>query len=65
MIVELMDTAAKAIMGLAMDGHIDHNGEETSKKESTVNKLNPGEQIKTFQDLTKSFNDLIEVSKYM
>ena len=56
MIVELMDTAAKAIMGLALDGHINHNGGEASKT---------GEQIKNFQDLTKNFNELIEVSKYI
>ena len=60
MIVELMDTAAKAIMGLALDGHI---GGETSKSEATVNKLTPEEQIKIFQDLTNNFNELIEVSK--
>ncbi|CAB4486285.1 unnamed protein product [Rhizophagus irregularis] len=35
MIVELMDTAAEAIMGLALDGHISNNDEETSKTELT------------------------------
>jgi hypothetical protein len=63
MIVELMDTAAKAIMGLALDGHINHDEGETSRTETTVNKLSPEEQIKVFQDLTNNFNQLIEVSK--
>ena len=65
MIVDLMDTAAKAIMGLALDGHVNNNDEETSKTEPTVKKRSPEDQIKIFQDLTKSFNDLIEVCKYI
>ena len=64
MIVDLMDTAAKAIMGLALDGHVNNNDEETSKTEPTVKKRSPEDQIKIFQDLTKNFNDLIEVRKY-
>ncbi|EXX70190.1 hypothetical protein RirG_089700 [Rhizophagus irregularis DAOM 197198w] len=61
MIVELMDTAAEAIMGLALDGHISNNDEETSKTELTVKKRSPEEQIEIFQNLTKKFNDLIDV----
>uniref|UniRef100_A0A1D1XQD5 Mediator of RNA polymerase II transcription subunit 11 n=1 Tax=Anthurium amnicola TaxID=1678845 RepID=A0A1D1XQD5_9ARAE len=60
LIVDLLDTAAKAIMGLALDGHVNNNDEETSKMELTVKKRSPEEQIKIFQDLTKKFNDLIE-----
>lgn len=65
MIVELMDTAAEAIMGLALDGHISNNDEETSKTELTVKKRSPEEQIEIFQNLTKKFNDLIDVGKYI
>lgn len=65
MIVELMDTAAEAIMGLALDGHISNNDEETSKTDPTVKKRNPEEQIEIFQNLSKKFNDLIDVGKYI
>jgi hypothetical protein len=62
MVVELMDTAAEAIVGLA---HVNNNDEETSKTEPTIKKRSPEEQIEIFQNLTKKFNGLIDVGKYI
>ena len=63
MIVELMNTAAKSIMSLVLDDHVNNHDSDTSITETTANKLNPEQQIEIFQDLTKNFSELIEVSK--
>ncbi|CAI2167132.1 7693_t:CDS:2 [Funneliformis geosporum] len=58
MIVELMDTAAKSIMSLVLDGHTNNNDEKT---ETMANRLGPEQRIESFQALTKQFSEVNHV----
>ncbi|CAG8593970.1 20832_t:CDS:2 [Cetraspora pellucida] len=60
LIVEIINTAAHAIMGLALDGKQPTQGEDDFAKKDKAEKLTPEQQEESFKKYAQEFANLIE-----